>query len=67
LDVHKDELHIVGQISEKEELLADLRRYLQKVYALNPSADFNRSPITQIKGLPFDLLTFYAHPLIHNK
>lgn len=60
LDTHKDELHLVGEMPAKDDMLADLRRYLQKVYIINPSAEFNRAPITQIKGLPFDLLSLYV-------
>ena len=60
LDAMKDEMHIVGQIPEKDELVGGLKKYLLKVYALNPSAEFNRAPITQIKNLPFDLLTRYT-------
>jgi len=59
LDQRKDELHIAGDIPEKEELFAELRKYLQNIYAINPSADFNRAPITSIQGLPYDLMTFY--------
>ncbi len=62
MDVRKDELHVVGTIPGKTEFIDNLHRYLQKVYVLNPSAEFNRAPITQIKGLPFDLLTFFARP-----
>ncbi len=31
----------------------------EKIYAVNPTAEFNRAPITQIKGLPFDLMTLF--------
>ena len=60
MDAYKDELHIVGQIPEKEVLVVNLRKYIQKVYVLNPSAEFNRAPITQVRNLPFDLLTLYV-------
>ncbi len=60
MDVHHDELYLYGDIPEKEELLTTLKLYLQKVIAINASAEFNRAPITQIKGLPFDLLTLYT-------
>jgi len=57
LQPEHDELHIVGDIPEKEWLLQELRRYLQKAYVINPSAEFNRAPATQIKGMTFDLMT----------
>ena len=57
LQPEHDEMHLVGEIPEKEWLLQELRRYLQKAYSLNPTAEFNRAPATQIKGMPFDLMT----------
>ena len=59
LDNAKDELHIVGNVPERDWLAENLKRYLQKVYFINPTAEFNRAPITQIKGIPFDLQTLY--------
>lgn len=55
-----DEIHIVGDIPEPDWMLAELRRYLQRAYIINPAVDFNRAPATQIKGLPYDLMTFYV-------
>ena len=57
LQPEHDEMHLVGDIPEKEWLLQELRRFLQKAYTLNPTAEFNRAPATQIKGMPFDLMT----------
>ena len=59
-DAHKDEMHLCGSILDKEQLLGELRKYVQNVYVINPSADFNRAPITQIKGLPYDITTYYV-------
>jgi len=55
-----DELHIVGDIPEREWLVGELRRYLQKAYVINPSADFNRAPVTEIKNMPYDLQTLFV-------
>ena len=55
-----DELHIVGDIPEQERLVAELRKYLQKAYVINPTADFNRAPATLIKSMPYDLMTYYT-------
>ncbi|MBQ8656049.1 MAG: DUF3822 family protein [Prevotella sp.] len=52
-----DELHIVGDIPEREEMMTLLSRYLKRAYIINPSGDFNRSPATQIQGLPYDMVT----------
>lgn len=53
-----DEMHIVGDIPEREWMMEELKRYLQRAYCINPSGDFNRSPIAQIKGMPYDLMTY---------
>ena len=55
-----DELHIVGDIPERDWLVAELRKYLQKAYVINPSADFNRAPVTEIKSMPYDLQTLFV-------
>mgnify|MGYP002854706810 CR=1 FL=1 len=52
-----DELHIVGDISEREWLVDHLRKYLEKAYVINPTADFNRAPASLITSMPFDLMT----------
>ena len=54
-----DEMHIVGDIPEREWMLAELKRYLQRAYIINPSGDFNRSPVAEIKGMPYDLMTYF--------
>lgn len=59
-DAKKDELHLCSSIIERDSLLAELRKYVQNVYVINPSADFNRAPITHIKGLPYDVMTYYV-------
>lgn len=58
-DQHQDELHLIGNIPDKEWLLYNMKLYVRKTYSLNPSAEFNRIPMTEIKGMPFDLLTLY--------
>ncbi len=59
MDQRKDELHMVGNIPDREVLLEEVRKFLQNAYVINPTADFNRAPITNIKGLPYDLMTYY--------
>ena len=59
LDQQRDELHLIGEIPDKDWLLYNTKLYIKKVLTLNPSAEFNRAPITEIKGMPFDLLTLY--------
>ena len=58
-DQQRDELHLVGDLPDREWLLYNTKLYIRKVLTLNPSAEFNRAPITEIKGMPFDLLALY--------
>ena len=60
LQPEHDEMHLVGDIPEKDRLLDELRKYLQKAYVINPTAEFNRAPATLISGMPFDLMTLYT-------
>lgn len=57
----QDELHLLGNIPDKDWLLYNIKLYIKKVLTLNPAAEFNRAPITEIKGIPFDLLTLYMN------
>jgi len=58
-DAKRDELHLVGEIPEREDLLNELRTFIRNVYVINPKAEFNRAPITAIEGLQYDLLTYF--------
>lgn len=58
-DNKRDELHLVGDLPERDELVQELRSFIQNVYVINPKAEFNRAPITEIKNLPYDLLTYF--------
>ena len=60
LDNETDEMHLVGSFAEMPELVNELRRYIQKVYVINPSAEFNRAPATNIKNMPFDLMALIS-------
>ena len=62
LSAEQDELHLAGEglVDDKNELVTGLRRYLQNVYVVNPSADFNRAPATKLKGMPFDLMALFT-------
>ena len=55
----KDELLVVGDIPDKDWFLHNVRLYVQKAFTLNPAAEFNRAPLTAIKGLPFDIMAMY--------
>lgn len=41
----RDELHLAGDIGDKERLLDELRQYLRQVFVMNPSADIDLQAI----------------------
>ncbi|MDE5678130.1 DUF3822 family protein [Phocaeicola sp.] len=53
----RDELHLTGKWNGKEELLKELRSYLRQVFVIHPKAEFNRSEISKIEEIPFDMQT----------
>ena len=59
MDQLKDELHLVGTIAYRDELLTELHQYVQNAFVINPTAEFNRAPITQVKDMPYDRRAFY--------
>ena len=57
MDSEHDELHLLGDLPERDWLMQELKKYLAKAYVINPTAEFNRAPASLIKGMPFDLMT----------
>ena len=55
-----DALYILGDGGSKEEIKESLKKYLQNVFCINPSADFNRAPATKINDMEYDLMTLYS-------
>lgn len=60
MDPETDELHLAGEINDKEHLMDELHKYLQRAYVINPTGDFNRAPATQIEGMEYDLMTLFV-------
>lgn len=60
LQADRDEMHIVGDIPDCEWLMEELQKYIKRVYTINPAGDFNRSAVTQIEGMPYDLMTLFV-------
>ena len=58
-DNRRDELHLVGELPERDALTQELRSFIQNVYVINPKAEFNRASITGINNLPYDLMTYF--------
>jgi len=57
LQPEHDELHIVGDIPQEEWVMSELKKYVQKAYVINAEADFSNHPVTELKGMPYDLMT----------
>lgn len=60
LNNEHDELHLVGDLPEEEWLTQELKKYLKKVFVINPEVDFVESPVLDVKGMPYDLMTLYV-------
>jgi len=54
-DQRRDELHLVGNLPDRDMLVLQLKKYLSQVYIIHPTAEFNRSEFSKIKEIPFDL------------
>lgn len=59
LEAREDELHLSGNLPEREQLAEDARRYIKRVFIGNPSGEFNRAQVTQIEGMPYDMMLYY--------
>ena len=61
MDAERDELHMAGTLPQEGNLKAEAEKFLRRVYVVNPSAEFNRAPVTQIKNMPYDLIALYVN------
>lgn len=59
LEPGRDELHLCGDLPDGEELQAEAHRFIKRVFVINPTGEFNRAQVTQIPGIPYDLVTLY--------
>ena len=60
MDAEHDELHLVGDIPERDQLLEEAQKFVKRVFYINPSGEFNRAPVTQIKGMPYDMMVLFV-------
>ena len=54
-----DELHLVGDYADIDTLKEKACGFIKRVFIINPAGEFNRSAVTQIEGMPYDLMTLY--------
>ncbi len=59
LDAGEDELHLSGDLVEREQLTENARCFIKRVLISHPSGEFNRAQVTQIAGMPYDLMVYY--------
>ena len=63
LEPYEDELHLSGTLPEREQLLEKVRQYVKHVFVSSPTGEFNRAQVTQIEGMPYDLMLYYLKGL----
>ncbi len=59
LDPREDELHLSGVMPGRDQLADESRRFVKRVFMGNPSGEFNRAPVTQLEGMPYDMMLCY--------
>ena len=57
----EDELHLSGNIPEREQFVENAGKYVKRVFTINPSGEFNRAHVTQIVGMPYDMMLVYLN------
>lgn len=55
-----DELHLAGDLPDRDELVAEAQKFVKRVFYINPSGEFNRAAVTQIQGMPYDLMVLFV-------
>lgn len=56
MDPQSDELHLAGQMPELKDRALE---FVKRVFVSNPTGEFNRAPVTQIDGMPYDTMLVY--------
>lgn len=52
-----DEMHLVGTINNRQRLLTELRKYVRKVYLINPAMEFKHLKVAENADVPYDIKT----------
>lgn len=56
----RDELYLAGDLPEQDTLMEEAKKFVKRVFYINPSGEFNRAAVTQIAGMPYDLMTLFV-------
>ena len=60
MSADRDELHLAGDYMAQAGGLQQLaEEFVRRVYVVNPVGEFNRAPVTQIPGMPYDVMLYY--------
>ena len=60
MDAEHDELHLVGDIPERDQLLEEAQKFVKRAFYINPSGEFNRATVTQFKNMPYDMMVLFV-------
>lgn len=53
--------YVAGNLELRDQIVSEMQKFAKNVYSLNPSAEFNRHPVTQVDSdVPYDLITYFA-------
>jgi hypothetical protein len=53
----RDELHLTGELRDKESLVKGLKQFVRQLFVINPLSEFSLNGISNAKEIPFDLQT----------
>ena len=60
MEPEHDELYLAGELPEQEVLMEEAKKFIKRVFYINPSGEFNRATVTQIEGMPYDLMVLFV-------
>jgi len=63
LSPEHEEMYLSGSFSEMDILKNQLETFIKRVFFINPQGEFNRAHVTQIEGIPYDLVVLYVKGL----
>ena len=59
LDPQRDEMHLVGDFPDGEAMTEKAKQFVKRIFTIHPSGEFNRAAVTQIAGIPYDMVILY--------
>ena len=59
LDPQHDELFLVGDFPDLKAMTEKAQKFVKRIYTIYPSGEFNRAAVTQIAGIPYDMVILY--------